>query len=279
MQHIEIGDFRITMVRAGSYWWDGGTMFGVIPKTIWSQTQPADEMNRIDCGFNCFVIENGDHRILVETGGGVRHDEVYKERTRMANPPVLREVLAAHGFEPSSFDYVINTHLHWDHASGNTTDEGGRAVPTLPNAIYVVQRGELAEARNPHPRVAVSYKPVNFEPLVEAGRMRLVDGDVELLPGVDLRVAPGHNLDMMVVIVRSKGETWCQFADLIQFAAQIKPTWTGGFDLYPVKSIESRMELLPRAVEEGWWCSFGHDPDVNFARIQNEGNKWKTITR
>jgi glyoxylase-like metal-dependent hydrolase (beta-lactamase superfamily II) len=269
---IAVGDFRITLVRAGSYWWDGGAMFGVVPKTLWSKFQPADEENRIEAAFNCFVVEGGGRRILIETGGGIRHDERARERMRLPDPPVLAEVLAAHGFDPESIDIVINTHLHWDHCSGNTSGD----QPALPNALYVTQRNELNHAREQHPRDAVSYRAINYEPLIEAGRMQLLDGDTEVSPGVEVRVAPGHNRDMMIVLVRSHGETWCHFADLIQYASQVTPTWVSAFDLFPLETIANRTELLERAAAEDWWCSFGHDPVAAFARIEQVEGKWRT---
>jgi glyoxylase-like metal-dependent hydrolase (beta-lactamase superfamily II) len=193
------------------------------------------------------------------------------------HPEPLPVTLARHGFEAPKIDYVINTHLHWDHCSGNTTDEGGRAVATFPNAQYVVQRGELEAAREGHPRVAVSYRPVNFEPLLESGHLRLLDGDTELIPGVHLRVAPGHNRDMMVVEVRNNHQAWCMFADLIPFAAHVTPTWVAAFDLFPLQTIATKTELLRRVAAEGWWCSFGHDPDVAFAKVETDGKKWRAV--
>ena len=279
MSSIEVGDFRVTLVRAGSYWWDGGTFFGVVPKTLWAKSQPVDELNLIEAGFNCFVIEDAVHRILVETGGGVRHDERAKERMKTPDPPRLREVLSAHGFDPASFDLVINTHLHWDHAGGNTVDEGGGVVPALPNARFLTQRAELEHARERHPRDAVSYRPVNYEPLIEAGRMYLLDGDSEVLPGLELIVTPGHNRSMMIVVLRSKGVTWCHFADLIQFAANITPTWVSGFDLYPLEGIDNKTRLLTQAAAEDWWCSFGHDPACAFGKIEVQEGKWRLKER
>ncbi|HWF08498.1 MAG TPA: MBL fold metallo-hydrolase [Bryobacteraceae bacterium] len=276
MRPLETGDIRIHFVRAGSYWWDGGAMFGVIPKTLWSKYESSDELNRIEAGFNCFVIETSGQRVLVETGGGVRHDARACERMRLPEPPRLRDVLAAHGIEPESIDIVINTHLHWDHCGGNTIDEGGRVLPALPRAKYVTQRGELEHAREQHPRDAVSYRALNYEPLVESGRMHLLDGDSEVAPGVEVRVAPGHNRDMMVVIVRSEGETWCHFADLVVYASQLTPTWVSGFDLFPLDTIATRTELLGRAAAEAWWCSFGHDPRIAFAKIEVVEGKWRT---
>ncbi len=274
MSALEIGDFRVTLVRAGSYWWDGGTFFGVVPKTLWAKTQPCDDLNLIEAGFNCFVVEDSVHRILIETGGGVRHDPRAKERMRTPECPVLREVLSAHGFAPDSFDLVINTHLHWDHAGGNTVDEGGRVVAALPHARYLAQRGELDHAREQHPRDSVSYRPVNYEPLLESGQMYLLDGDTEVIPGLELIVTPGHNRAMMIVKLQSKGQTWCHFSDLVQFAVNVTPTWVSGFDLFPLEGIDNKTRLLGQAAAEGWWCSFGHDPACAFAKVEVREGKW-----
>jgi glyoxylase-like metal-dependent hydrolase (beta-lactamase superfamily II) len=277
---LTLGGFRITLVRAGSYWWDGGAMFGVVPKTLWSKDQPADDLNRIEAGFNCFVVEAEGHRILIDTGGGVRHDRRAAERMRLPDPPRLREALAGGGFDPASFDLVINTHLHWDHCGGNTVDDGAvGVVPALPLARYVTQRGELEHAREQNPRDAVSYRAVNYEPLVESGRLHLLDGDVEVAPGVEVRVAPGHNRDMMIVLARSHGETWCHLADLAPYAAQVTPTWVSGFDLFPLETIASKTEVLKRAAAEGWWCSFAHDPVVAFAKIETAEGKWRVCQK
>ncbi len=276
MQALTLGHFQITPVRADSYWWDGGSMYGVVPKTLWSKHEPSDDSNRIEAGFNCFVVETDNHRILIETGGGVRHDERSRERMRLPDPPRLNEVLAHRGFDPESIDVVINTHLHWDHCGGNTLDEGVHVRPALPRARYVTQRGELEHAREQHPRDAISYRAVNYEPLIESGRMHLLDGDGEVAPGVEVRVMPGHTRDMMVVLVRSGGETWCHLADLVAFAAQVTPTWVSGFDLFPLETIAGKTQLLGCAAAEGWWCSFGHDPRVSFAKIEVAEGKWRT---
>jgi glyoxylase-like metal-dependent hydrolase (beta-lactamase superfamily II) len=275
LDSLSIGDFRVTLVRAGSYWWDGGAMFGVVPKTLWSKTQAADDQNRIEAGFNCFVVEGDGGRILIDTGGGVRHDPRAAERMRLPDPPRLGEVLATHGFDPESFDLVINTHLHWDHCGGNTTDD----APTLRKARYITQRGELEHAREQHPRDAVSYRAVNYEPLVEAGVLHLLDGDADVAPGVEVRVAPGHNRDMMIVLVRSQGETWCHLADLAPYAAQVVPTWVSGFDLFPIETIASKTEILERAASERWWCSFAHDPAIAFAKIETAEGKWRVYQK
>jgi len=273
---LQLGAIRITPVRAGSYWWDGGAMFGVVPKTLWSKSEPSDALNRIEAGFNCFVVETEAQRILIETGGGVRHDDRARDRMRLPDPPLLTEVLGRYGFAADSIDMVINTHLHWDHCGGNTVDHGSHVVPALPRARYFTQRGEVEHAREQHPRDAVSYRAVNYQPLIESGRMHLLDGDGEIAPGVEVRVTPGHNRDMMIVLVRAHGETWCHFADLVEYAAQLTPTWVSAFDLFPLETISSKTQLFKQAAAENWWCSFGHDPRVSFAKIEAAEGKWRT---
>ncbi len=274
---LTLGDIRVTHIPAGTYWWDGGAFFGVVPKTLWSKHRPPDELNRIEAAFNCYVIETANRRILVETGGGVRHDSRWKERTLMQSPVVLGEALSKAGFEPESIDIVINTHLHWDHASGNTMDHQGRVLPALPHAKYLVQRTELAHGRTNNPRDGVSYIPVNYEPLLDSGHMELLDGTTHPAPGVTLEIAPGHNNSMMIVKVQSGADTWCHLADLAPFAAHITPNWTAAFDLFPLTAIETKQQVLGQAAREGWHLSFGHDPSVAFAKIEVLEGKWKVI--
>ena len=249
-------------------------MFGVVPKTLWSKHQASDELNRVEAGLNCFVVEDGSQRVLIETGGGVRHDARSLERMRMTHGVQAHEALAADGFEPEAVDLVINTHLHWDHCGGNTVDAGDKAVPAFPNARYVTQRNELLHAREQNPSDAVSYRAVNYEPLVETGRLHLLDGDAEISPVIRVQVTPGHNRDMMVVLVKTGGETWCHFADLAPYAAHVTPTWVAAFDLFPLETIDSKNALFSRAAAEGWWCSFGHDPKVGFARLSVRDGKY-----
>lgn len=254
-------------------------MFGVVPKSLWARHQTPDEQNRIEAGFNAYLIETGAHTILIETGGGERHDPKSLERMGISKPVSIERALSEAGVAVESVDIVVNTHLHWDHCCGNTIDSGDQTLPALPCATYFTQRRELEHAREQHPRDAVSYRAVNYEPLIESGRMRLLDGDSELVPGVTVEVAPGHNRDMMVVIARSGGQTWCQCADLVPFASQVTPTWVTAFDLYPLQTIATKERVLGKAADEGWWLSFGHDPKVDFARVSRKDGRWSAVPR
>jgi glyoxylase-like metal-dependent hydrolase (beta-lactamase superfamily II) len=268
MSGAVLGSFEISLVRESIYWWDGGAFFGVVPKTLWSRRIAADELNRIPAGFNCYLIRTGEHNILIETGGGDKMDA--RARERMKLPPdaePLPSVIARHGFDPESIDIVVNSHLHWDHCGGNTILDGGRARPAFPRARYVASRGEWEHAHQNLARDGVSYIAANYDPLVESGRMTLVDGDYEVVPGVWMRRAPGHNRDMAVVTAESGGQTFCFLSDLAPTAAHLQPTWIAAFDLYPLQAIESKNRWLTAAAEGGWLCGFAHDVETDFARI------------
>ena len=267
-----MGDFEITHVRYGLYRWDGGALFGVVPKTLWSRKAAADDLNRIELAFNCYLVRTRDHTILIETGCGDKLD--MRARARMDLPPdaePLTSVIARHGFDPESIDIVINSHLHWDHCGGNTILTGGThsgpARPAFPRARYVASRPEWEHAHERLARDGISYIDTNYDPLVESGQMALVEGDYEVAPDIWMRRAPGHNRDMMVITVASSGETFCFLSDLVPTEAHVQPTWVAAFDLCPLECIESKTRWLTAAAEGAWQCAFGHDAKMPFARI------------
>jgi len=253
MSTIALGDFEISLVRESIHWWDGGTFFGVVPKTLWSRRIQADELNRIPLGFNCYLIRTGEHTVLVETGAGDKQDAIARERMKL--PPQaepLPDVIARHGFDPEAIDIVINSHLHFDHCGGNTILTNGSARPAFPRARYFAPRGEWEHGHERLSRDAVSYIDANYDPLVASGQMTLVGGDCEVVPGVCMRRVPGHTRDMMVITAESAGRTFCFFSDLVPTTAHTQPTWVLAFDLYPLQSIENKQRWLSTAVEGGW---------------------------
>ncbi len=260
MSRVALGDFEITLVRAGFYWWDGGAMFGVVPKTLWSKKYHADELNRVRMGFNCYVIRTDEHSILIETGAGDKPSAKARERMNMPDAaPGLPETLAAQGIDPESIDIVINTHLHFDHCGGNTILSNGGAKPVFRRARYYTRRGEWEHAHTRHVRDSVSYVDANYDPLVETGRMHLVDADLAL------------------VTAHSAGRTFCFFSDLIPSAAHVTPSWVAAFDLFPLEAIENKTRWLAEAADGGWVCGFGHDPDVAFTRIEKAGQVFSAV--
>jgi len=276
MSSLALGGFQVTLVRGGIYYWDGGAIFGVVPKTLWSKKLPADELNRVPLGLNCYIIQTGEHTILLDTGGGDKMD--VRARERMKLPPVskpLVDQISAEGIDPESIDIVINTHLHWDHCGGNTTLAGARPTPSFPRAVYYAPRGEWEHAHQRHVRDRVSYLDENYDVLVESGQMRLIAEDMEIAPGIRVHAAPGHTRDLMIVTAASEGQTFCFLTDLAPTAAHLAPTWVAAFDLYPLQCIESKQRWLARAARDQWICGFGHDIAVDYARITPRDGKFE----
>ncbi len=278
MSAIELGGFRITLVREDIYWWDGGAMFGVVPKTLWSRKSPADELNRLPLGFNCYIVETGEHTILLDTGGGDKLDPRRRERMKLPSTAVpLSEIIARAGIDPDRIDIVVNSHLHWDHCGWNTILTGTGARPAFPRATYYTRRGEWEHAHLRHPRDSVAYIDGNYDPLVDSGQMRLIDTDAEVAPGVKLCVAPGHTRNMMVITAASEGKTFCFLTDLVPTAAHVTPTWVAAFDLDPIQSIDSKLRWLGEAARGEWVCAFAHEPQMAFARIVYRDDKYEAL--
>jgi glyoxylase-like metal-dependent hydrolase (beta-lactamase superfamily II) len=270
---VAVGDFEVSRVNDSLHWWDGGAVFGVVPRTLWSRKVQPDERNRVPLAFNCYLVRTGRHNILIETGLGDKRDA--RARAYMNVPAVtesLPDTLARRGVDPGSIDIVLNSHLHWDHASGNTILDGDRALPAFPGARYIASRGEWEHAHERHARDAVSYIDASYDPLVESGQMTLVDGDCEVAPGVWMRRAPGHNRDMMAITAESRGQTFCFLSDLVPTAAHVQPTWVAAFDLNPIETIDNKIRWLAAAVEGQWWCAFSHETKMAFARIARDGH-------
>jgi glyoxylase-like metal-dependent hydrolase (beta-lactamase superfamily II) len=285
-QSFQVGRLRCHTLEGGRQRLDGGAMFGVVPRTLWETRVRPDERHRIPLAMRCLLIEHPDGLVLVDTALGNKEDarflDIYGvENVGLEGATQLEDALATAGFLPRDVRWVINTHLHFDHAGGNTTidpeleDDPRRHVrPAFPNATYVVQRGELEFARRVNERTRASYLPPNFEPIAAANRWRVLEGDVELLPGISTRLTPGHVPYHQAVLVRSGGETAAFIADLIPTAAHLPLPWIMGYDLEPLRTLESKRALLRDAVAGGWRLVFEHDPVVASGVAVAEGKSF-----
>ena len=268
-----LGSLRLHLVSDGGFRLDGGAMFGVVPKALWQRAKPADELNRIRMGTNCLLIESGRELLLIDTGIGDKHDakfaEIYGMETGARRLP---ESIRAAGFELGDVTQVLLSHLHFDHCGWNTRrDDAGRLVPTFPRARYWLARGELEHGEAPNERDRASYFADNWRPLVEAGVVELFDGEAEPVAGVRAERAPGHNADMCVVTLDGGGgERGVFWADLVPTAAHVPLPWIMSYDLFPMRTLESKRSWLPRAVAERWLCVFEHDPDTPWGRVVEE---------
>jgi glyoxylase-like metal-dependent hydrolase (beta-lactamase superfamily II) len=274
-----LGDYRVEIVPDAEFWLDGGAMFGVVPRSLWSRESPPDAENRVRLSANCLFVEAGGERVVVETGIGdkwsAKQSAMYAVRRERALGESVREIT---GYSPAEITIVVNTHLHFDHAGGNTRlDEGGRVVPTFPNARYFVSGDEFDHAESPHERDRASYLAENWRPVRESGQLELKEATYEVVPGLRMEQVPGHSRTMQCVRLERGGQTLYGFADLVPTRAHVPPAWVMGYDLYPVETLEAKKRLLPQAAREGWLCLFYHDADTPLCRMVEDGGRLRAV--
>jgi glyoxylase-like metal-dependent hydrolase (beta-lactamase superfamily II) len=272
-----VGDFEITVLSDGSYYLDGGAMFGVVPKPLWEKRAPADADNRILLGLNTVIVRTGKQTIAIETGIGNKLSD--KLRAIYGAKQQLPDAFVAAGIRPEEIDIVINSHLHFDHCGWNTrrTPEG-RVVPTFPNARYFAHRGEVEHGHLQLERDAISYISDNYEPLIASEQMTLLDtkpGEITpIVPGISVECFPGHTAQLLGIHINSGGQHACYISDLIPTSAHLDITWVMGYDLDPVRCIAERKRFYQRAIPEQWLVLFTHDHHTPYGWIEsNERGK------
>ena len=261
---MKFGEFELFVVSDGTFRLDGGAMFGTIPKVLWERTNPADDRNRILMGLNCLLIRTPTENILVDTGLGNAYDEkfAFLYGVDKSHTDLLRS-LAAAGVGSADINKVILTHLHFDHAGGNCFQkEDGEFKPTFPNAVYYINQGELAYAKEPDPRSSPSYLSYTWEPLEKRGQVALISGDREVASGVTILSAPGHTPNHQIVTVKSGGLTACFLADLVPTPSHLKTHYVMGFDLDALTAMKNKERVLKQAQAENWLLVFEHSPEV-----------------
>ena len=280
VQTRQLGHWRIHAIQAGGQKLDGGAMFGVVPKPLWERRIPADERNRIQLGMRCLLIEHDIGPVLIDTGAGNKETDKFYDIYGIDNignpgPTRLEDGLRQVGVAPEDVVVVINSHLHFDHAGGNTTRRAdGRVAPTFPNARYVTQRGEYDWATHTNERTSASYFRPNFEPLRDAGQLELIDGDREILPGISSLTTPGHTPHHQGLLIESAGERAFYLADLVPTTAHLSLPWIMGYDVEPLVTLETKRRVLARAVDNEWLVIFEHDATTAWGRITNDGKSY-----
>ena len=277
----QLGKWRIHAIQAGGQKLDGGAMFGVVPKPLWERRIPADPRNRIQLGMRCLLVEHESGLILIDTGAGNKEDEKFHDIYGVENvgensATQLEDGLRDVRVQPSDVDIVISTHLHFDHAGGNTTRTAdGRIVPTFPNARYVVQKGEYQYATHTNERTAASYFPHNFVPIHDAGLFDFVEGETEIVSGISVVPTPGHVPFHQGIKLRSDGETAFFIADLAPTTAHLPLPWIMGYDVEPLVTLETKRRILKSAVEENWLVVFEHDAMTPWGQIRHDGKQYR----
>ncbi len=274
---LQVGKLTVHALDAGMQQLDGGAMFGVVPKPLWERRIGADARNRIPLTMRPLLIEHDDGLVLVDTGLGNKdsakfHDIYGVENAGANGRTALEDALAELGHSPADIAIVLDTHLHFDHAGGNTfiaADDAERRVQlAFPNARYIAHRREFDWANTANERTSASYLPDNYHPLMNAGKLELIDGPAgTIVPGIGVIVTPGHTPWHMSVLIESAGEGLLYPADTIPTAHHLPLPWIMGYDVEPLRTLESKRALYTRGIAEGWRIVFEHDAETVGGRL------------
>ncbi len=262
----ELGSFRLHALDAGLQRLDGGAMFGVVPKPLWQKKIPADDRNRIPLAMRPVLVETKDELVLIDTGAGNKEDDKFKDIYGIENdgaPTALEDSIRDAGFKPEDVTVLVNTHLHFDHAGGNTVAQpDGSVVPAFPGIRHYVQSTEWEFAHLQNERVRASYLFHNFESVDAAGLFEQVEGTAEIVPGITAVPTPGHTPGHQSVLIESEGESALYLADLVPTAAHLPLPWIMGYDVEPLVTLDTKRMILDRVAAERTLLLFEHDPDT-----------------
>lgn len=275
-----VGALRVHLLSDGIFLTDGGGAFGVVPRVLWEKVCQPDATHRIPFELRSCLIEADDTLILVDTGHGAKLSTKQQAQAGLTGAPHLLDELAGLGYRPADVRMVINTHLHADHAGGNTGRlADGRLTPTFPNARYFIQRLELADATYPNERTRNTYFPENFLPLADQDAWRVVSGDAQITPHVRVQVTPGHTRGHQVVVIESQGETAVFLGDAAGLAVNLERlAWVPAFDVEPLVSIETKRSLRDWAWRREALLFFQHDvgiPAGRLRQIEGDSPQWR----
>ena len=278
---MKIGAIDLQVLNDGIMHLDGGAMFGVVPRVLWERKLAPDTQNRVKMALRCLLIRHDGKTIVVDTGVGDKLDPKEADRFGIERDRGLVGELAAHGVTPEEVDIVVNTHLHMDHAGGNTTRRQGALAPTFPNAEYWIQRVEWEEATHPNERTRATYLPENLEPIATTGQVRLFDGPTDIVPGIHWLITSGHTRAHTSVLVESDHESALFTVDVCPFVAHLERlAWIPAFDIEPLVSLETKRHVIADILAHDRLVIFDHDPDVAVARLAGSTERWtvKTLT-
>ncbi|MEK6612934.1 MAG: MBL fold metallo-hydrolase [Gemmatimonadota bacterium] len=280
VQTRRVGRFTVHALQAGGQMLDGGAMFGVVPKPLWEKRIPPDARNRIPMGMRCLLVEHDVGLVLIDTGAGNKETAKFLDIYGIENDggverTMLEAAIVASGHRPEDVALVINTHLHFDHAGGNTAfDAEGRVVLAFPNARYVVQGAEAHYAMNTNERTAASYFPRNWEPIREAGKLDLISGSTEIVSGIRSLPSPGHTPHHQSLLIDGGGEIACFLGDVIPTRHHMPLPWIMGYDVEPLVTLESKRALLASALAERWLLVFEHDATTAWGYAGHDGKNY-----
>ena len=296
---MQLADYRVEIIPDCVFKLDGGAMFGVVPRVLWERVCPPDHLNRVSLTCNCLFIDTGKEKILVETGMGEKWSP--KEMSMYGidrERPFADSLFEITGCRADDITIVVNTHLHFDHAGGNSIFSGSppykggvdaasadgvvlsserKAVPQFPNARYLVSKSEFEKAEAPHERDRASYLSENWHPLIDSGQLEMMADEYEVADGITVEQVRGHSETMQTVKIERGGETLFGFFDMVPTRHHVALPWIMSYDLYPTETLEFKKRILPHALEENWICHFYHDVEMPLGRLAEIDGKLSAI--
>ena len=281
-QWLRLGDLELLVVSDGVLRQDAGAVFGLTPRVMWEPYVPElDGKHRLPMGLNCMVVRGEGKTVLVETGVGTKAGRLPGAAGTEGSGALLQN-LEREGIRPEDVDIVVNTHLHFDHAGGNTLISEGKPVPSFPRARYLIQKGEWRVASSPNERTRATYLAENFEPLEDARQVELVEGEVEVIKGLRLVPAPGHTADHCIVEMDSGGQHALYVGELAQQPVMLERiAWISAFDVLPLVSLETKKRVIERALERRALIVSVHAPYPGLGRLRLEDSRcrWEPLSR
>ncbi len=272
------GDFELYSIPAGDFKLDGGAMFGVVPKTLWSRGIPADDKNRIQMTMRCLLIRSRatGKVYLIDNGAGDKFDEKMTKIYGLDfSNHSMEDSFRAQGFSYEDVTDMVFTHLHFDHCGGTTCyDENGKLRFRFPNATHHVHKDQWETALHPNAREKASFLKENIGPMKESELINLVDDGHEFEPGFSIIVVNGHTRGQMLPRLEADGKTLVFAADLLPTHVHVPLPWVMGYDMYPTDTLKEKEEFLNKAADEGWYLFLEHDYYQEIIQIERDGRKF-----
>lgn len=250
---------KLIPISAGNFLCDGGALFGVIPKKLWSKVYAADQNNFTKLALRCLLVDSGEKKILIETGIGNHFPEKHFENNGYKPGNYIEDSLQKNGFTTDEITDVLFTHLHWDHCTGAVKNNNGKLEPTFPNANYWCSKTQWENSKISNVREKAAYHNEVLNFLFNTGKLNLVENEGDLFPGIEVRFFDGHTPGQMIPFIRIENKTIVYMADLIPTAANIPLLWLAAYDLYPVKAMEEKELFLDEAAKNEYILFFEHD--------------------
>jgi glyoxylase-like metal-dependent hydrolase (beta-lactamase superfamily II) len=277
---MQIGNYKLYSIQTGLIRLDGGAMFGVVPKALWSRTNPSDDLNRIDMCMRALLLVSNDKKILIDNGAGYKMSKKMNEIYGIDYTKYyLEKSLKSNSCEPGDITDVILTHLHFDHCGGSTYRDNGELKLTFPNAVYHIQKKQWEWANNPSERDRASFFADNFLPVQNTGHLNLVDGDINFDEQIKLFTINGHTPMQQMVSIGDNENTLLYPADLMPMTTHINMPYIMGYDLYPLTTLDEKKKYLPKIANEKWLVFFEHDPFTEVCKINQVNNRFEMVDR